>query len=65
MPILILSTSAALADKLDAFKTWADDYLTKSFDTEECLSRIYALLPRFHELNSLKSGPIPWPTATL
>lgn len=55
MPILILSTSAALADKLEAFKTGADDYLTKPFETEECLARVYALLRRFHELNPLKT----------
>lgn len=55
MPILILSTSAALADKLQAFQTGADDYLTKPFETEECLARVYALLRRFHELNSLKT----------
>lgn len=55
MPILILSTSSALADKLEAFKTGADDYLTKPFENEECLARIYALLRRFHELNPLKT----------
>lgn len=55
MPILILSTSSALADKLQAFKTGADDYLTKPFETEECLARVYALLRRFHELNPLKT----------
>ena len=53
--ILILSTSSALADKLQAFKTGADDYLTKPFETEECLARVYALLRRFHELNPLKT----------
>lgn len=51
MPILILSTSAALTDKLEAFKTGADDYLTKPFETEECLARVYAHLRRFHDLN--------------
>lgn len=55
MPILILSTSAALADKLEAFKTGADDYLIKPFETEECLARVYALLRRFCELNPLKT----------
>lgn len=55
MPILILSTSAALADKLEAFDIGADDYLTKPFETEECLARVYALLRRFHELNPLKT----------
>ena len=55
MPILILSTSSALAEQLQAFKTGADDYLTKPFETEECLARVYALLRRFHELNPLKT----------
>lgn len=55
MPILILSTSAALTDKLEAFKTGADDYLTKPFETEECLARVYAHLRRFHDLNPLKT----------
>lgn len=57
MPILILSTSAALTDKLEAFQTGADDYLTKLFETEECLARVYALLRRFQELNPLKTWP--------
>lgn len=55
MPILILSTSSALADKLEAFKVGADDYLTKPFETEECLARVYALLRRFCDLNHLKT----------
>lgn len=55
MPILILSTSSALVDKLKVFKVGADDYLTKSFETEECLARVYALLHRFCELNHLKT----------
>lgn len=46
MPILILSTSSALADKLQAYQTGADDYLTKPFETEECLAHVYALLRR-------------------
>ena len=55
MPILILSTSSAMADKLEAFKVGADDYLTKPFETEECLARVYALLRRFCDLNHLKT----------
>lgn len=55
MPILILSTSAALADKVEAFNTGADDYLTKPFETEECFARVYALQRRFQELNPLKT----------
>lgn len=55
MPILLLSTSSVLADKIQALETGADDFLTKPFETEECLARIYALLRRFTELNPLKS----------
>lgn len=55
MPILLLSTSAALADKVQALETGADDYLAKPFETEECLARVYALLRRFTELNPLQS----------
>lgn len=55
MPILLLSTSAALDDKVQAFQIGADDYLIKPFQTEECLARAYALLRRFCELNPLKT----------
>lgn len=37
MPILILSTSSALADKLQAFKTGADDYLSRTWATKTAL----------------------------
>lgn len=55
MPILLLSTSAALDDKVRAFQLGADDYLTKPFEIEECLARVYAMLRRFTELNHLKT----------
>lgn len=51
MPILLLSTSTALNDKVRAFQFGADDYLIKPFETEECLARAYAMLRRFTELN--------------
>ena len=47
MPILLLSTSSVLADKVHALETGGDDFLTKPFKTEECLAHIYALLQRF------------------
>ena len=55
MPILLLSMSAALADKVQVLETGVSDYLTKPFETKECLARIYALLCRFIELNPLQS----------
>lgn len=55
MPILLLSTSTALDDKVRAFELGADDYLTKPFETEECLARAYAMLRRFTELNTYET----------
>lgn len=55
MPILLLSTSAELDDKVRAFQLGADDYLTKPFKIEECLARAYAMLRRYTELNAIKS----------
>lgn len=55
MPILLLSTSANLDDKVRAFQLGADDYLTKPFEIEECLARAYAMLRRYTELNTIKS----------
>lgn len=55
MPIMLLSTSADLADKVQAFQLGADDYLTKPFETEECLARVYAMLRRITVLNHVKT----------
>lgn len=55
MPILLLSTSAELDDKVRAFQLGADDYLTKPFEIEECLARAYAMLRRYTELNTIKT----------
>lgn len=55
MPIILLSASEALADKVQAFQLGADDYLTKPFETEECLARVYAMLRRITVLNHVKT----------
>ena len=54
MPILILSTSSALADKLQAFKTGADDYLTKPFAIEELLARMRVAFKHSEGSNTAK-----------
>jgi DNA-binding response OmpR family regulator len=46
MPIIMLSESAASADKLRCLDLGADDYLTKPFDPEELLARIRAVMRR-------------------
>lgn len=46
IPVLILSAKSALEDKVTLFKSGADDYMTKPFEPDELLARVYALLRR-------------------
>ncbi|WP_270839264.1 response regulator transcription factor [Peptacetobacter hiranonis] len=43
-PVLILTAKEALDDKVEAFQTGANDYLTKPFYMEELVARVYAIL---------------------
>ncbi|MBU3874847.1 response regulator transcription factor [Faecalicatena sp. AGMB00832] len=47
IPILVLSAKAALDTKVEVLKSGADDYLTKPFEPEEVLARVYAGLRRY------------------
>lgn len=47
LPILVLSARAGLETKVAALKNGADDYLTKPFEPEEVLARVYAALRRY------------------
>ena len=51
MPILALSETTSMADKVAALKCGADDFLSKPFDLEECLARAQALMRRYTLLN--------------
>ncbi len=51
IPILMLTAKGTLNDKIESFKSGADDYLVKPFEFEELLLRIEALYRR-----SLNSG---------
>ena len=45
-PVLILTAKDGLDDKLQGFKTGADDYLTKPFNREELIARLEAIIRR-------------------
>jgi len=51
-PILILSARNSLQDKIKWLKIWWDDYLTKPFEYEELLARIYSLVRRNDSIKS-------------
>ncbi|MFO0700000.1 MAG: response regulator transcription factor [Nitrospira sp.] len=55
-PILIVTATHSLDEKLSAFAQGADDYLTKPFAVEELLARTKALLRRKH---TYKEQPDP------
>ncbi|MDO4601481.1 MAG: response regulator transcription factor [Eubacteriales bacterium] len=54
IPVLILSAKSALEDKVTLLKGGADDYMTKPFEPDELLARVYALLRR----SGIKGGRI-------
>ncbi len=45
-PILVLTAQSGLQDKLKAFESGADDYLSKPFEPAELVARVSALLRR-------------------
>ena len=48
LPVIVLTARDAWHEKVDGFKSGADDYLGKPFHIEELLARIRALLKRLH-----------------
>ena len=52
-PVIVLTARDAWHEKVDGFKTGADDYLGKPFHIQELLARIQALLKRLHGQNKL------------
>ncbi len=46
LPVLVLTSKAELGDKLAAFESGADDYMSKPFEPEELIARLGVLLKR-------------------
>lgn len=59
VPILFLTAKSMTEDKLEGFKTGADDYITKPFSFEELFYRIEVFLRRRKPLTDTRSGLIP------
>jgi two-component system, OmpR family, response regulator len=50
VPVIVLTARDAWHERVDGFKTGADDYLGKPFHVEELLVRIQALIRRSHDM---------------
>lgn len=46
VPIIVISAKSTLEDKVSLLRLGADDYITKPFDQEEVMARVYAQLRR-------------------
>ncbi len=58
IPILFLTAKSMTEDKVEGFKSGADDYLTKPFHVEELQLRISALLKRIQIVTEKKESTI-------
>ncbi len=64
-PFIFLTAKSLKADMLEGFKTGADDYITKPFDTEVLLFKLHAILKRniqraenSEDVNEMKVGKL-------
>jgi len=49
VPIIVLTSDWMLADKLEMFDLWVDDYMTKPFEIEELIARLKSILKRWNK----------------
>ena len=56
VPILFLTAKSTDADKIAGFTAGGDDYLVKPFSYAELLSRVKALIRRYHAYNQKAAG---------
>jgi len=56
MPIIFLTAKSLPDDRIEGFKSGADDYLTKPFNMEELLLRIHAVLKRSSAVPAIQAN---------
>lgn len=56
IPVLILSARSSLADKVELLTTGADDYMTKPFEPDELLARVFAALRRSRKITQAEAA---------
>ena len=61
MPIIVLSSRDAEADRVAALESGADDYVTKPFSPREIVARVRAVLRRSAATSSSSAQPGPKP----
>lgn len=55
IPVLVLSSKIASADKVAALRAGASSYMNKPYELEECLEQAQSLIALFMELHGTKS----------
>lgn len=60
LPVLVITARDAVADRVAALQSGADDYVIKPFATEELLARIGAQLRRAHNVDAHRMTWGPW-----
>lgn len=59
VPILFLTAKAMIEDKLEGFKTGADDYITKPFSLDELFYRVEVFLKRTKPEPVIEENTVP------
>jgi DNA-binding response OmpR family regulator len=54
VPFIFLTAKSLKEDMLEGFRTGADDYITKPFDSEVLLFKLHAILKRNHQRNEVE-----------
>ncbi len=53
IPVIFITAKSEVKDKVKGLKEGADDYITKPFDMEELVARVYTVLRRYNKLEDI------------